>query len=382
MTRVLHATLLRRKMRVRALHRIGSCGSSGLLAGVLLLAACAGDRDAPRPGAGSASSPSVRGYKVGSPYQIKGIWYYPRVDYEYSESGIASWYGPGFHGRSTANGEVYDMNDLTAAHRTLPLPSVVRVTNLENGRSLSLRVNDRGPFYGDRIIDVSRRAAQMLGFYQAGTAHVQVQIMPEESRALAVALGVPDTGPLGVGVASAQAAPANPVPTVPASEPVTSARVEPAIVEPADGELVAVTPAAVEAPTYVASASTLTSTAAASDFGSTPSATGGTAGAAQESLYEVSTVQPPLYAARPAAGEKADAGILYVQAGAFADAGRADRARRRLAPIGPVVMSPSKIHGRELLRVRVGPLRTDSEAERVLASVSHAGFPDCQLIVE
>ena len=96
-------------------------------------------------------------YKIGKPYQSKGIWYYPKVDYSYDRTGIASWYGPGFHGKKTANGEIYDQNGLTAAHKTLPMPSLVQVTNLENGRSLRLKVNDRGPFVHGRIIDVSRR---------------------------------------------------------------------------------------------------------------------------------------------------------------------------------------------------------------------------------
>ncbi|NBP73545.1 MAG: septal ring lytic transglycosylase RlpA family protein, partial [Alphaproteobacteria bacterium] len=109
-------------------------------------------------------------YKVGSPYQINGAWYYPAEDFEYSETGIASWYGPNFHGKKTANGEDYNQNDLTAAHRTLPMPSAVRVTNLENGRSLVLRINDRGPFARGRIIDVSRRGAQLLGFEKNGVA--------------------------------------------------------------------------------------------------------------------------------------------------------------------------------------------------------------------
>ena len=102
-------------------------------------------------------------YKVGKPYKISGQWYYPKEDYSYSEVGIASWYGKDFHAKKTANGENYDMNTLTAAHRTLPLPSIVRVTNLENGRSLVLRVNDRGPYAKNRIIDISKRGAQLLG---------------------------------------------------------------------------------------------------------------------------------------------------------------------------------------------------------------------------
>ncbi|NJO56597.1 MAG: septal ring lytic transglycosylase RlpA family protein, partial [Rhodospirillales bacterium] len=132
--------------------------------------------------------PRLRYYKVGNPYQIKGLWYYPAIDYDYVEEGVASWYGPGFHGKTTANGETYDQNDMTAAHRTLPMPSIVTVTNLENGRSLKLRINDRGPFAYDRIIDVSRRGAQLLGFHRAGTTRVRVEIDAEESRQMALAM--------------------------------------------------------------------------------------------------------------------------------------------------------------------------------------------------
>ncbi len=127
-------------------------------------------------------------YKVGSPYKIMGQWYYPKEDYDYSEVGIASWYGEDFHARKTANGENYDMHALTAAHRTLPLPSIVKVTNLENGRSLVLRVNDRGPYAKNRIIDISKRGAQLLGFQTQGTAKVRVEIMEKESKALKAAL--------------------------------------------------------------------------------------------------------------------------------------------------------------------------------------------------
>ena len=127
-------------------------------------------------------------YKVGKPYQIQGIWYYPAVNYGYVENGIASWYGPKFHGRKTANGETFDMNIVSAAHRTLPLPSIVRVTNLNNGRAMKIKVNDRGPFAKNRIIDLSRRAAQLLGFERAGTALVKVEIIGDESRRLAMLL--------------------------------------------------------------------------------------------------------------------------------------------------------------------------------------------------
>ncbi len=122
-------------------------------------------------------------YKIGTPYKINGKWYYPAVNYEYDEIGIASWYGPGFHGKKTANGEVFDQNKITAAHKTLPMPSIVKVTNLENGIVLeNVRVNDRGPFAGDRIIDLSKKAAEKLGFMKNGVAKVRVEILEDESR--------------------------------------------------------------------------------------------------------------------------------------------------------------------------------------------------------
>ena len=116
-------------------------------------------------------------YKIGTPYQIMGIWYYPRENSNYDEIGIASWYGPKFHGRRTANGEIFDMNLLTAAHPTLPMPVRARVTNLENGKSIIVRINDRGPFAKDREIDLSRKAAEVLGFRDKGTTQVRVQYL-------------------------------------------------------------------------------------------------------------------------------------------------------------------------------------------------------------
>ena len=126
-------------------------------------------------------------YKIGNPYKINGKWYYPAVDYEYDETGLASWYGPQFHGKKTANGEIFDQNKISAAHKTLPLPSIVKVTNLENGRVLSdIRINDRGPFARGRIIDLSKKAAEELGFLNKGIARVRVQILEDESRKFAI----------------------------------------------------------------------------------------------------------------------------------------------------------------------------------------------------
>ena len=129
----------------------------------------------------SSFRPSGQGgvYKVGSPYKINGVRYVPREDPSYDRTGIASWYGKKFHGNRTANGERYDMYALSAAHPTLPMPSLVRVTNLKNGRSIVVRVNDRGPFARGRIIDMSFRSAQLLGFAKQGTARVRVTFAGE-----------------------------------------------------------------------------------------------------------------------------------------------------------------------------------------------------------
>lgn len=113
--------------------------------------------------------------QIGKPYQVRGKWYYPKEDRKYAKVGTASWYGDAFHGRLTANGEVYNVADITAAHPTMPLPSYARVTNLSNGSSVIVRVNDRGPYHDGRLIDLSKRAADMLGYSSVGTAKVKVE---------------------------------------------------------------------------------------------------------------------------------------------------------------------------------------------------------------
>jgi rare lipoprotein A len=132
------------------------------LACLLALASCSGSPE-PQPH-----------FKIGAPYKINGTWYQPTFVTAYQATGIASWYGADYDGLYTANGEVYDMEALTAAHPTLPLPSIVQVTNLANGRTLVLRVNDRGPFVANRLIDLSRAAARELGFERQGLASVNV----------------------------------------------------------------------------------------------------------------------------------------------------------------------------------------------------------------
>jgi rare lipoprotein A len=144
----------------------------------------ASDRYDPRWGVSSSprvathDGPMPKGggyYKVGRPYSVAGRWYTPREQPGYDARGVASWYGDDFHGRKTANGEIYDMNALTAAHPTLPMPSYVYVTNLDNGRTVLVRVNDRGPYVGNRIIDLSRAVARSLGYEGRGLSNVRVR---------------------------------------------------------------------------------------------------------------------------------------------------------------------------------------------------------------
>ena len=151
-------------------------------------------------------------YRIGQAYTVDGKTYVPTEDRDYRAEGLASWYGEDFHGRQTANGEVFDMNALSAAHVTLPMPSYVRVTNLDNKRSVIVRVNDRGPYHSDRIIDVSVKTAQMLGFYGAGVARVAVEYVSKaplegEDDAMLIATlrhGQPAPAPSLVRVAAAK----------------------------------------------------------------------------------------------------------------------------------------------------------------------------------
>lgn len=134
-----------------------------------------GTSASPRLADGDAAQRGAPGYHIGKPYRIGGRTYVPQEDENYRAEGMASWYGTDFHGRRTANGETFDMHRMTAAHPTLPLPSYVRVTNLGNNRSIVLRVNDRGPYHGNRVVDISIKAADMLGFRQNGVARVRVE---------------------------------------------------------------------------------------------------------------------------------------------------------------------------------------------------------------
>lgn len=154
---------------------------------------------APNPPLAPTASPEaapewLERERVGPPYEANGVWYVPTPEPGYSESGIASWYGPNFHGQRTANGDTFDEMALTAAHPTLPIPSLVQVTNLENGREVIVRVNDRGPFVDGRLIDLSRGAAQVLGFEGQGRARVHVRYLgPAPRRVDASGQAIPET---------------------------------------------------------------------------------------------------------------------------------------------------------------------------------------------
>tara|TARA_E500000318_G_scaffold511_2_gene626 strand:+ start:7601 stop:8584 length:984 start_codon:yes stop_codon:yes gene_type:complete len=283
-------------------------------------------------------------YKVGSPYAINSVWYYPQVDYGYVETGIASWYGPNFHNKDTANGEVFDQNAITAAHRTLPMPSIVRVTNLENGRALVVRINDRGPFAHGRIIDLSRRSAQLLGFQRQGTAKVRVEILPEESRQIAEAYQS------GKPVRLASLNP-EPVPT-PAAAP--SVAVSKGSVSKIPGTVVLTPP---PAPAPVSAAPSAADQGSAVDL-------------ARQSRSQTVIQSEP---------ERTE---IFVQAGAFTNANNADKLTQILADVGPVRIDPRQIDGKYFYRVRLGPLDDVEDADRILEAIISKGYPGARVIVE
>ena len=268
------------------------------------------------------------------PYQIKGQWYYPKDDPDYDQTGIASWYGEPFHGRKTAIGEIYNMNAVSAAHKTLPLPSYVQVTNLDNGRVLRVRVNDRGPFVHGRIIDLSRRAAQLLGFERQGVAKVRVaviggenfvmaskEITPEESKGVQKApqgrIAV-ETLPPPPGTKAASTVPAK----VPAKTPAP---------KPTETKIVGI------------------SGAQAATATNSPNGVGKD---------------------------------LFVQAGAFTRYDNANRLRARLSTIGRVFIMHKLIDDRDFYRVRIGPLKDVAAADRALAEVTRQGVEGARIIVD
>ena len=285
--------------------------ATGAVMSILMLAAC-----------GTPSKPDGRSsYKVGGTYVIAGQVYTPDENYRYNESGMASWYGPGFHGKRTANGEAYDQHAMTAAHRTLPMPSVVRVTNLSNGNTVILRVNDRGPFAHNRIIDVSRAAAERLDMVRSGVASVRVEILAEESKR------VKEIAQNGGSVSEQMAAmrDASSVPAVAAAPLPTT---PPQTARPA--------PAAAPSPSITAAAA-----------GAAPTGPG-----------------------------------FFVQAGAFSSIDGAERVRATLARFGDSAISQTSFGPTSLYRVRLGPYNSADAAQSAMGRVQQAGYRDARVVNE
>ena len=301
-------------------------------AAALLVASCATPQRPPPPPPEdhTVTVPANAGvYKVGQPYQVDNVWYYPREQPDYDETGIASWYGPTFYGHHTANGEMYDGNQLTAAHKTLPLPVNVRVTNLDNGKSLIVRVNDRGPYARGRIIDLSKRAAELLDVVQTGTARVRVTYL---SRADINGALPPETPP-----AIASALPAAP-----------SGKV--------DSAALGIVPGAAVAPPPRATALPAPAPIPAQMF------------ADNQPNGKVTRVPVPPETR------------LYVQLGAFS---KMENAKALLGRVGgDLRISTLQRGGQTLYRVRSAPLASVQDADAALARITGAGANDAHIVVD
>ena len=274
-------------------------------------------------------------YQVGKPYEIAGLVYTPREDPAYDRVGSASWYGELFHGRRTANGEIYDMDRLSAAHPTLPLPVYARVTNLNNGRSIVVRINDRGPYARDRIIDLSRRSAEALGFHSQGTATVRVKYLRraplngDDSYELAY-LANQSWARVAARGQTPNAAPAS----------FTSREKPPP------------TPRNLNLPWHTVK-------------------------------QPLAAPPPQTTGAAPASAERqARARGLVVQAGTFKNKDNAERARAVLSTIAPVDVASVAVREELYFSVRVGPFSDPSEAKAALAKVTQAGYQGAKVVAQ
>ncbi|MGB4106721.1 MAG: septal ring lytic transglycosylase RlpA family protein [Alphaproteobacteria bacterium] len=308
---------------------------SALLACLLMLASCAEAELASHVAKKTFPRAQQQGnFKVGNPYKVEGKTYTPQETYSYTETGIASWYGPGFHGKHTANGERFDRNELTAAHRTLQMPSLVRVTNLENGRSLVVRINDRGPFKRGRVIDVSQRAAELLDFKGNGTAKVRLDLLADESKALAMAARQGhDTS--GVEVAINEGREAAPL-TAPA--PVQTAGYQPISYTPGQATVGPDVPGHIKDGQFF-----------------------------PDPVLEQYPVTPT---------------NIFVQAGSFTNQENAMQLAQSLRSIGPAQVRPVLVNGRQFYRVRLGPVASVEQADSLLARVSSTGRKESIIVVE
>lgn len=276
-------------------------------------------------------------FKVGKPYTVLGQSYTPRETYEYMETGIASWYGPGFHGSKTASGEKYDQREMTAAHRTLQMPSLVRVTNLSNGKSVIVRVNDRGPFSKNRVMDVSELAARKLEMIGPGTAKVKLELLPAESRAIANAarMGQKTNG------------------------------VE--IVMNETGRL----PDSYNQ--YMTDSYQVASTAPVAPPAIAKTAEGPVAGHISNGAF----YPDPVVTQEPVGPNN-----IYIQAGAFGQQANADRLAAKLNSLAPAKVESVIYGGRTLYKVRLGPLENVQTADSVLNRVLASGQSDAIIVVQ
>jgi len=288
--------------------------------------------------AGSRQSGS---FKVGRPYNIEGTTYYPKESYQHSETGIASWYGPGFHGKKTANGETFDTGELTAAHRTLQMPSLVRVTNLENGRSVIVRINDRGPFSRGRVIDVSQRAAELLGFKNQGTARVRVDVLPQESLRVAE-MAKRGESTRGVEVAVNQG-------RMPGGAPEPGTTYQTASYDPTPKPSV---------------------TSVTSEQLAAPPIPGHTT-ADGRFMPDPVVTQMAVTPTR-----------IFVQAGSFTVLDNAQRLKDSLTVLGPTTIEEATVNGQRFYRVRAGPAPNVPQADRLLAQVVGMGHHNAIIIID
>lgn len=296
------------------------------------------------------TSQSQGTFKVGSPYKVKGRTYRPTETYSYEETGIASWYGTDFNGKKTANGETFNMYELTAAHKTLQMPSLVRVTNLENGKSIVVRVNDRGPFSRGRIIDLSMRSAELLGFKNQGTAKVKLQLLADESRRIAnAAKAGQDTR--GTEVAMNERG----------YQPISTHRT--------------VTPPQEERAPLTRPASTpqVAQNAAVPPVERADIQTASVPGHVSEGRFYPDPVvkNMPVHPSN-----------IYVQAGSFGNAANAERLAYNLKDVGNVQIQPALVNGQNFYRVRIGPLKDVPAADTMLRELETIGQSQAIVVVD
>ncbi|MES2983568.1 MAG: septal ring lytic transglycosylase RlpA family protein [Pseudomonadota bacterium] len=359
---------------------------------LLLLAACGGGPRVTYSGH-EESTEGVPGYvkgkkvsptvKLGQSYSVDGETYVPRNQPDYKEEGLASWYGPGFHGGKTANGERFDKEELTGAHRTLPLPSIVRVTMLSTGKQVYVRINDRGPFSKNRIIDLSRAAAEKIGLLRAGVAKVRVEYMPKESQRFADLLAE-GRDPKSIDVASevmnygdGESAPASQVTRVASDDGATSDSGDEgssfwdSINKSSDGE-----------PTQTMKSAPISEVASADLM--PPKALPAAKSKIMEADKVIATESPFDAVEAPKAAPSvavAAGGGTYVQLGAFSNETNAERLRKQFAAVEGLNISKKDKGGQTLYHVRMGPYSTLEASNTALAKAREAGA-DAKIIRE